>query len=127
MNPPQDKIDFIKSQFPERALYEIDAVAVDKDTGEETVLTVIMTGPSREEYRFFINKMLAAKETKDEGDRLWAIRSSIENAALAQIRWPEREEVRKAFDSRPEMVDGFAAKLQMAAGSNVELRSKKLA
>ena len=125
MRPPDDKIEYLRTQFPDRALYEVDAVAVDKDSGDDIVLTVVMTGPTRDEYRFYVNKMIAAKDVKDEGDRLWATRQAIENAALAQIRWPEREEVKRVFDSRPEMVDGFAAEIQRAAGANIELRSKK--
>lgn len=126
MQPSQEKIEFIKSQFPDRALYVVDAVAVDKETNEETVLTVIMTGPTREEHRFYTVKMMAANDIKDAAEKLWAVRSAVENAALAQIRWPERDEVKKAFDARPEMVDDFAGKLREFAGYNVELRSKKL-
>ena len=126
MRPPDEKIEYLKTQFPDRALYEVDAVAVDKDTGDDVVLTVVMTGPTRDEYRFFTNKLIAATDIKDTGDKMWAIRAAVENAALAQIRWPEREEVKRVFDSRPEMVDGFAEKLREAAGSNIELRSRKL-
>lgn len=124
--PTQDKIDFIKSQFPDRVLYEIQAVAVDKNTGEDHVLTVLMTGPTRDEYKMYVNKVLAAQEIKDEADRIWQTRTAVENAALGQIRWPDREDVRQAFNARPEMIDGFAAELRKAAGSNVELRAKKL-
>ena len=126
MRPPDDKIEYLRTQFPDRALYEVDAVAVDKDSGDDIVLTVVMTGPTRDEYRFFTNKLISATDIKDTGDKMWAIRLAVENAALAQIRWPEREEVKRVFDSRPEMVDGFAEKLREAAGSNVELRSRKL-
>lgn len=121
MKPSQEKIEFIKSQFPDRALFLVEAV-----DAEDEVMSFVMTGPTKDEYKFFVNKMIAAKDTKDEADRLWAIRTAVENAALAQIRWPEREDVKRAFDARPEMVDGFAAELQKAAGQNVELRSKKL-
>ena len=127
MRPSSENVDFIKSQHPDRAIYEIDAVIAEKNGEEESVLTVLMTGPSRDEYKFFVGKMMAAKEAKDDGDRLWGIRLAIENAALAQIRWPDRETVKAAFNGRPEMIDNFAAELQKAAGSNVELRSKKLA
>lgn len=126
MQPSQEKIDFIKSQFPDRVLYLVEAVVVDKDTSEETVLTALMTAPTRQEYQFYTNKMIAAGDAKDDAERLWQTRAAIENAALAQIRWPERDEVKKVFDSRPEMIDKFAPKIQEAAGSNVEVRSKKL-
>lgn len=121
MEPTKEKIEQIKAQFPDRVLYEVEAVDAD-----DKIMTFVMTGPTRDEYKFFINKMIAAREMKDESDKLWAVRTAVENAAIAQIRWPDREEVKKAFDARPEMIDGFAAELQKAAGSNVELRSKKL-
>lgn len=125
MRPSDENIEFVKAQHPDRVLYEVDAVIAAAGVDEETVLTVLMTGPSRDEYKFFVTKMMAAKESKDDADRLWGIRLAIENAALAQIRWPDRETVKAAFNGRPEMIDNFAAELQKAAGSNVELRSKK--
>lgn len=121
MEPSKEKIEQIKAQFPDRALFLVEAVDAD-----ERVMTFVMTAPTREEHKFFVNRMIAARDTKDEADRLWAVRTAVENAAVAQIRWPERDEVKKAFDARPEMIDGFAAELQKAAGANVELRSKKL-
>lgn len=127
MEPGKEKIEQIKLQYPDRVLFQVNAVAVEaSDKSEEQIMTFLMTGPTRDEYKFFINKMIAAREMKDESDKLWAVRTAVENAAIAQIRWPDREEVKKAFDARPEMIDGFAAELQKAAGSNVELRSKKL-
>lgn len=127
MTPPQDRIDQIKAQFPDRALFLVNAVAVeDKDKSEDQVMEFVMTAPERGEYRLFVDQMIKAREVKDEGDRLWKIREVVENAALNQIRWPSKEECQKAFRNRPEMVDGFAQELQKAAGSNVELRSKKL-
>jgi hypothetical protein len=119
--PSQEKIDQIKQQFPDRPLFLVDAV-----DSEEQVMTFVMTGPTRDEYRFYTNKMLAAKETKDQADQLWEMRMIAENAALSQIRWPDREECKKAFEMRPEMVDNFHAELRKAAGSLIEFRSKKL-
>lgn len=135
MKPSQEKIDAIKAQFPDRELYVVEAIvpARDKDGNkifdtedDECVMTFLMTGPTREEYKMFINKITIAGETKDKAERLWAIRAAVENAALAQIRWPDRAECQRAFDSRPEMVDGFSDELRKAAGSQIELRSKKL-
>lgn len=121
MTPDKDKIEQIRAQFPDRALFAVDAV----DDNDE-LMTFVMTAPQRGEYKLFVEQMIKAREVKDEGDRLWKIREVVEAAALAQIRWPSREECQKAFMSRPEMVDGFAQELQKAAGSNVELRSRKL-
>lgn len=121
MTPSSEKLDQLKAQFPDRTLYLVDAV-----DDEDQVMTFVMTGPTRDEYKFFVGKMLAARETKDEADKLWAMRSAVENAALAQIRWPDREECKKAFEARPQMVDAFHEQINKATGANVELRSKKL-
>lgn len=121
MKPTDERLEQIKAEFPDRSLVEVEAV-----DGEDHVMTFVMTGPTREEYKFFVNKMIAAREVKDEADRLWAIRLAVENAATAMIRWPDRDEVKKAFGRHPEMIDGFAAEIQKAAGSNIELRSRKL-
>lgn len=126
MKPTQEKIDQIKAQFPDREVYAVDAVAVDQDKNEDYLTTFLMTGPLREEYKMYVNKVIASRDEKDDANRLWAQRMAVENAALAQIRWPDREEARKAFDGRQEMVDLFAEKLREMAGANVELRTKKL-
>jgi hypothetical protein len=69
---------------------------------------------------------MKANETKGDADRIWAVRSAVENAALSQIRWPSREECMEAFRKRPAMVDGFSSELQKAAGEQLQFRSKKL-
>lgn len=121
MEPDKDKIEQIKAAFPDRALFGVDAV-----DGTDQVMAFLMTAPERGEYKLFVEQMIKARDTKDEGDRLWKIREVVENAALAQIRWPDRDTCMKVFRSRPEMVDGFAQELQKAAGANIELRSRKL-
>ena len=121
MQPSKEKIEQLKAQFPDRELRLVEAV-----DGDDEVIAFVMTSPLREEHRFYTGKAIAAQEIKDETDRLWATRQAVENAALAQIRWPEREACKAAFDRRPEMIDAFAVELRKAAGSGVELRSKKL-
>ena len=121
MTPSQDKIEQLKAQYPDRALLLVEAMDAD-----DKVMSFVMTGPTKDEYKFFVGKLLAAREIKDEQDKLWSMRAAVENAALAQIRWPDRDECKKAFDARPEMVDGFHEELRKAAGANIELRSRKL-
>lgn len=123
MTPSDEKIAQIKSEFPDRPLFIVEAV-----DQEEQVMAFVMTAPTRDEYKFYTNKMLALKEDakKDSADQLWAMRQVAENAALAQIRWPDRDTCKKAFDARPEMVDNFHAELRKAAGSLIEFRTKKL-
>jgi hypothetical protein len=119
--PSQETINRIKAEFPDRPLYQVDAI--DKD---DELMSFLMTAPSRDEHKMYTKRMLAVKEVKDEDDRLWQCRMIAENAALAQIRWPDREECKKAFDARPAMVDNFHDELLKAAGSLIEFRSKKL-
>jgi hypothetical protein len=119
--PPDDKIKAIKELFPGRALFLVEAM--DKD---DEAMTFIMTAPERGEYKLFVEAMFKAREVKNEADKIWAVRSVVENAALNQIRWPSREECMTAFRERPAMVDGFSAELQKAAGEQIEYRSKKL-
>lgn len=119
--PTPETIEMLKAQFPDRVLLEVEAV-----DGDDQVMTFVMTGPNKDEYDFYIEKMLAAKDLKGESERIKAVRKAAENAALAQIRWPDRPSVQRAFEMRPEMIDGFPEELRKAAGSNVELRARKL-
>lgn len=125
--PPDDKIQAIKQLFPSRALFLVEAIAKENadDKGDE-YMSFIMTAPERGEYKLFIEQMFKARESKSDADKIWAVREAVENAALAQIRWPSREECMTAFRERPAMVDGFAEELQKAAGEQLEFRSKKL-
>lgn len=123
MKPSQESIEQIKGQFPDRPLFLIEV-----QDGSDELMPFVMTAPSRDEYRMYTAKMLEAKNDKgkDENDQLWRLRLIAENAALAQIRWPDRETCKKAFEARPEMVDNFHEELRKAAGSLIEFRSKKL-
>jgi hypothetical protein len=121
LQPSKEKIEQIKAQFPDRELYLVEAL-----DAEDEVLTFVMTSPERGEYRIYVDKMMEAGAIKSEAEKTWKVREIIENAALGQIRWPDREDCQKAFRMRPAMVDGFAEELQKAAGAHVELRSKKL-
>lgn len=121
MTPSDEKIKQLKDLFPDRTLHLIEAADAD-----DQVMAFVMTGPTRDELKFLDNKLTAAREIKDEADKIWSMRSIVENAALAQIRWPDRDECKKAFEARPQMVDGFHEQLRKAAGANIELRSKKL-
>jgi hypothetical protein len=122
--PTEERILALKSQFPDRVLKLIEAV--DGKDGDEVVLNLVMTGPTRDEYNFYVEKMIKAKETKDEGDRVKAMRAAVEIAALAQIRWPDREAVKKEFEARPQMIDSFASTLDQLSGGQIELRAKNL-
>lgn len=119
--PTEDKLDAIRNLFPGRALFLVEAM-----DSEEQVMGFVMTAPERGEYRIFAEQLFKARETKNDVDKIWAVRAAVENAALTQIRWPAREECMEAFKARPAMVDGFADQLMKAAGEQIEFRSKKL-
>jgi hypothetical protein len=119
-DPPQDKLESIRSLFPGRALFLVEAM-----DAEEQAMSFVMTAPERGEYRLFVEQIFKAREQKNDVDKIWATRAAVENAALAQIRWPSREECMEAFQKRPAMIDGFAEELQKAAGEQIEFRSKK--
>jgi hypothetical protein len=121
LQPSKEKIEQIKAQFPDRELHLVEAID-DKDE----VISFVMTSPERGEYKIFIDRLMETTSIKSESDQAWKVREIVENAALAQIRWPEREECQKAFRLKPEMVDKFTDELRKQAGSQIELRSKKL-
>lgn len=121
MQPSKEKIEQIKAQFPDRELHEVTAV-----DDKEQVMVFIMTSPERGEYKIFVEKLMEVSSLKTESEQLWKVREVVENAALAQIRWPDREECQKAFRLKPEMIDKFSDELRRQAGSQIELRSKKL-
>lgn len=121
MDSLDEKVQQIKSQFPDRHIIAIDAL-----DEESQFITFIMTSPERGEYRIYTEQMLKANDIKDPGDRMWKIREIIENHALCQIRHPSRETCQALFRSRPEMIDGLGDELRKAAGSQVEFRTRKL-
>lgn len=120
LEPSSEKIAELKSKFPDRELHSVDFV-----DGSEVVSVVVMTGPNREEYKKFVADIQRAGESKP-ADKLEAIRFAIEQNALAQIRWPDRDDVKALFARVPAAVEKFADKLHETAGGTIELRSKKL-
>lgn len=117
--PSSEKIAELKQKFPDRELHRVELF-----DGAEVAHVVVMTGPNRDEYKKFVSDVQRASDSKP-ADKLEAIRFAIEQSALAQIRWPDRDEVKALFSSMPAMVEKFADKLHETAGGNIELRSKK--
>ncbi len=115
MNAPDESvISKLKVQHKDRALH-----LVEMTDGEES-LFFVLSGPNREEWRKYTREM-----TESERD-VEKMTAAIERAALAQIRWPDREEVKQLFDTKPGIVSNFGEELSKAAGSHVEVRTKKL-
>lgn len=135
MHATDERIAQIKAQFPDRPLYEVTAMVPknpdEHQADDEVVCTFIMTAPSRDEHDAYIEKMLVADEKKqtgarDKADSMKEIRLIAQNAAIAQIRWPDADTCLKYFNARPELVDNFHKELRKLAGSLIEFRSKKL-
>lgn len=122
--PTKDQIDRIKAQYADRSLHLVEVA--DKEEGGDTYFFV-MTGQTRDEHKKYVEEMLDGHETKG-GDKMVvaAIRKAVETAALAMIRHPDREEAKRVFDLKPMMIEKFSEQLKSHAGSNVEVRSKKL-
>lgn len=120
--PSDERILALKAQFPDRTLHLVEVL----DEGDDALRCFVMTSPSSDEHKMYTERMLEAGEAKDEKDKQAKGKQAIYAAALAQIRWPERDEVRKIFEYSPDLVWKFADLLQKHAGSGLELRSKKL-
>lgn len=119
--PSKDQIESLKSKHSDRSLHQVEIV-----DGEDVYFFVI-TGPNEEEFKKFNDEMMDAGEMKvAEKVKNDAIRQSAKRAALAQIRWPDRAEANRIFDMKPDFVMDFPKELRRAAGSNTEVRSKKL-
>lgn len=122
MEPSKETIEGIRTKFPGRSLHLVEA----QDEGASDVEHFIMTGSTRDEYKKFCDETAKAEGVKDPAEQLQVLRAAIERAAMAQIRWPDRQTVQELFDRAPAMVDGFAKHLHHHAGTNYEVRSKKL-
>lgn len=120
---PPDVIKHLKEKHPDRSLHQVEKYDPD-DTS--TSYLFVMTGPTRDELDKFEQDILATKKVTDEHERKGAVRTAAEKGALAQIRWPERDEVKRIFNLHPEMIYSFAADLRRFAGDTFETRTKKL-
>lgn len=110
--PDAGIIDPIKAANPHRAV----AVVTMKVAGTDHHF--VMTSPNREERRKYIGEM------KSAGTDIEKIECAIEKAALAQIKWPEREQVKTLFEYHAGMIQNFADELAKLDGSGAEVRSK---
>jgi len=121
--PSPEIIKQLKDKFQDRSLHQVEKYDP-KD--ENTKYVFLMTGPTRDELDKFDAEMLKASEVKDTADRKTAIRSAVERAAYALIRWPDRDECKRVFGLHSDMVFTFAEDIRNFAGASFETRSKKL-
>jgi hypothetical protein len=119
--PAKTDIDAVKSKHADRSVHRVTASAPDLDE-----YVFIMTGASQVEYEKYQQDMLAATEKKDLAQRTEATISAARKGALAQIKWPAREQVVRLFDQYPLMPLQFTDELGKMAGDSFEVRSKKL-
>lgn len=112
--PSPEKINELKARFPGRVLRLVELV-----DGDEA-FSFVITGPNREEYKKFRHDLVEAGESAEK------LHDAAEKAALAQIRWPDRDTVRELFDAHPAFPMSFAGELTKAAGAHVEVRAKNL-
>jgi hypothetical protein len=103
----------VTAKYPER-----DVQAVVLKTGESEWFFVL-TSPNRDEWRKYRTELSKA------GEDDIACEGAIERAALAQIRHPDRDEVKKIFDRKPGLILNFAPLLSTLAGLKAEAVEKK--
>lgn len=115
MTDEQKKIAFeqARAQNPDR---EIEAVEFTVGSRE---YFFVVTSPNRGEWKRYKQEIAKAAGDID------ALESAIERAAIAQIRYPERDQAAKCFDISPGIVQTFAAVLNRLAGVDSEAREKK--
>ena len=109
-----ERVQAIKASMPGRSLHAVTLA----DGDEEHVF--VMTGPNRDEYKKFIREVTEARDSTEK------LRDAVERSVLAQVRWPERDEVRGIFDAHPVFPDKLGEKLHEFAGANAEVRAKNL-
>ena len=119
--PSQAEIDAIKASYPLRSVHLVELVSNSDDP-----VVFVMTGPSSAEYERFVEEVQAATTVKDEYQRSRNLRTVVQNAALAQIRWPSKDDARATFEMYPAMSVALAEQLHNSAGASYEVRAKKL-
>lgn len=118
--PSDNDIARAKAACPDRALRLVEL------TNEDDELCFIVSGPSKPEYQKFQEEAQSAVEKKSDKERAEAARQAIERAALAQIKWPDRDAAQALFVRYPSIYLKFADLLHDMAGDSFEVRSKKL-
>lgn len=118
--PSAEVIKKLKEQFSDRSLQQVEF-----GEGDEA-FCFVMTGPNAVEYKKFVDETVDASDAKSEKDKIEKVRAAAEKAAMAQIRWPDRDQVKQLFDRYPAMITKFVDVLQTAAGDSFEVRTKKL-
>lgn len=107
-----EALERVKREFP---LKRVKRIVIDHD-GD--MLPFVLTAPNRIEWKKYRTELEAAKGNTDKAE------FAIECAALAMIRWPEREVVREIFDNRPGIIQLFAEPLGQLAGIYAEVSAK---
>lgn len=119
--PSAEVIARLKEKYPDRSLHLVDV------THGDDKHYFVMTGANHYEYKKFNDEILGARDTgKTEADKNDKLMAAVRTAAIAMIRWPDRPDVEKLFHDKPGMVAGFAEQIHEHAGTNSEVRSKKL-
>ncbi len=111
---PSSEIARAKGEFSDREVVNISIADGDNEHA------FLMTSPKREEWKKY------RREVTESANDIEKIEAAIERAALAQIRWPSRDEVKALFDRRPGIIQLFADELAKLAGAQSEVVSKKL-
>lgn len=112
--PSEDVVIKLKAKFPNRSLHSVEI-----DVSGETFY-FLMTGPTKVEFKKYHEELKAAGS---DGVKLI---QAVETAALAQLRWPEREDIQALFEHYPGLPTHFGEYIGEFAGVNADSRAKKL-
>lgn len=118
--PSKETIEKLKEEHLDRSLLHIE---IDH---EGDTYHFLMTGPSETEYKKFTTEVLEAKDKPKESEQMEGVRDASKRAALAQIRWPSRDDAAEFFKRFPATSMQFREQLHKAAGASAEVRAKKL-
>jgi hypothetical protein len=112
--PSEHEIAQIKKRFPER-----DLSLVELKAGEHS-FAFVLTGPNRIEWKRYVDELRKASGNVADAT------AAIERAAMAQIRWPDRDTVTAMFEKYPALGSNFAEAMSKLAVVEAEVTIKKL-
>jgi len=112
--PDQSVINEMKTKYPDR---DIALFSLSDEYGD---YHFIMTAPDNGDWTKYQREIDQAGKSEEK------LQKVVYTAALAQIRWPSRDETKAIFDRRPGLVQNILPQLQSLAGVNATARLKKL-
>ncbi len=111
--PTAADLDKVKSDFPNR---EVMPFCLSDSFGE---YWFILTSPNGAEWTKYL------QEIKTAGGDVELLNKAVTRLAIAETRYPERQEILNLFERRPGLAQQFASPLGEMAGLDAEGHLKK--